>query len=184
VVGSYRFLQRVWRLVVDEYTGETRVVDAPMDPETERLLHRTIHGVRSDMEGLRFNTAIAKLIELTNRATAVSANGTPRALVEPLVLMLSPFAPHLGEELWRRLGHEESLAYADYPTADPALLVAESVTYPVQVNGKVRARIQVPADADEETVRTTALAEVAGVIEGRTPKKVIVVPGRMVSVVV
>jgi leucyl-tRNA synthetase len=184
VVGSYRFLQRVWRLVVDENTGETRVVDAPMDPETERLLHRTIHGVRSDMENLRFNTAIAKLIELTNRATAVSANGTPRALAEPLVLMLSPFAPHLGEELWRRLGHEDSVAYVDYPTADPALLVAESVTYPVQVNGKVRARIQVPADADEEAVRTTALGEVAGFLDGRTPKKVIVVPGRMVSVVV
>jgi leucyl-tRNA synthetase, eubacterial and mitochondrial family len=184
VVGSYRFLQRVWRLVVEENTGETRVVDARMDPETERLLHRTIHGVRSDMEGLRFNTAIAKLIELTNRATAVSANGTPRALAEPLVLMLAPFAPHLGEELWRRLGHEESVAYVDYPTADPALLVTESVTYPVQVNGKVRARIQVPADADEETVRSTALGEVAGVLDGRTPKKVIVVPGRMVSVVV
>ena len=117
-------------------------------PTTLRLLHRTIDGVRSDMDGLRFNTAIAKLIELTNRATAVAAGGgAPRALVEPLVLMLSPFAPHMAEELWRRLGHEESLAYEPFPVADPALLVAESVTYPVQVNGKVRGRVEVSPDA-------------------------------------
>ena len=111
-------------------------------------------------------------------------SGTPRSLVEPLILMVAPFAPHLGEELWHRMGHQDSLAYVDYPSADPALLVAESVTYPVQVNGKVRGRIQVPADATEDEVRSAALAEVAGALEGREPKKVIVVAGRMVSVVV
>jgi leucyl-tRNA synthetase len=184
VVGSQRFLQRVWRLIVDEETGQTRVVDAPLSPELERALHRTIDGVRSDMDGLRFNTAIAKLIELTNRATSAGAQGTPRALAEPLVLMLAPFAPHICEELWQRLGHEGSLTYVDYPVADPALLVAESVTYPVQVNGKVRGRIEVPADATEEAVRAAALAEVEAALEGREPKKVIVVAGRMVSVVV
>ena len=184
VVGSFRFLQRVWRLVVDEQTGELRVTDGELDEETLRLLHRTIAGVRADMEGLRFNTAIAKLIELTNRATAVSKDGTPRALVEPLVLMLSPFAPHMAEELWHRLGHAESLAYEPYPEADPALLTVESVTYPVQVNGKVRGRIQVPADANEDQIREAALAEVAQSLSGREPRKVIIVPGRMVSVVV
>jgi leucyl-tRNA synthetase len=184
VVGSHRFLQRAWRLIVDEETNATRVVKADLDPETERLLHRTIDGVRSDMEGLRFNTAIAKLIELTNRATAVTSGGTPRALAEPLVLMVAPFAPHIAEELWHRLGHEESLTYVDFPVADPAMLVAESVTYPVQVNGKVRGRIDVPADATEEQVRAAALTEVEAALEGREPKKVIVVTGRMVSVVV
>jgi leucyl-tRNA synthetase len=184
VVGSHRFLQRVWRLIVDEETNTTRVNDARLDPETERLLHRTIDGVRSDMDGLRFNTAIAKLIELTNRATAVTAEGTPRALAHPLVLMVSPFAPHVAEELWQRLGHDESLAYEDFPVADPAMLVAESVTYPVQVNGKVRGRVEVPADSTDEQVRQAALAEVAPSLEGREPKKVIVVTGRMVSVVV
>jgi leucyl-tRNA synthetase len=184
VVGSYRFLQRVWRLVVDENTGDSRVVDADLDAETERLLHRVIHGVRSDMDGLRFNTAIAKLIELTNRATAVAAAGAPRALVEPLVLMTAPFAPHIAEELWRRLGHETSLAYVDFPEADPQLLVAETATYPVQVNGKVRGRVEVPADASEDQVRAAALGEIAAVLEGREPRKVIVVPGRLVSVVV
>jgi leucyl-tRNA synthetase len=184
VVGSYRFLQRVWRLVVDETSGESRVVDAPVDADTERALHRAIAGVRADMEGMRFNTAIAKLIELTNRATAVSEAGTPRALVEPLVLMVSPFAPHLGEELWRRLGHDASLAYAPYPVADPALVATETVTYPVQVNGKVRGRVEVPADASEADVRSAALVEVAAHLDGKDPRKVIVVPGRMVSVVI
>jgi len=184
VVGSYRFLQRVWRLVVDEESGATRVTGAPLDDQTHRLLHRVIDAVRSDLESLRFNTAVAKLIELTNRATAVAgAGGAPRALVEPLLLMLSPFAPHLAEELWHRLGHPESLAYHPFPVADPAALVAESVTYPVQVAGKVRARIEVAADAAEEQVREAALAAVAGHLGGRDPRKVIVVPGRMVSVV-
>jgi len=185
VVGAYRFLQRVWRLAVDEETGATRASDVEADAETRRLLHRTIEGVRSDMVGLRFNTAIAKLIELTNRATMVSAaGGTPREVVEPLVLMLAPAAPHIAEELWRRLGHEESLAYAPFPVADPAWLVAAAVTYPVQVNGKVRGRVEVSTEATEEEVQAAALAEVAGHLAGREPRKVIVVPGRMVSVVV
>jgi leucyl-tRNA synthetase len=170
--------------MVDENTGESRVVDAPVDDETNRLLHRTIDGVRSDMEGLRFNTAIAKLIELTNRATAVGSDGTARALAEPLVLMVAPFAPHLAEELWQRLGHKNSLAYEAFPVADPALLEARSVTYPVQVNGKVRGRIEIAPSASEDEVRAAALAEVASALEGREPRKVIVVPGRMVSVVV
>jgi leucyl-tRNA synthetase len=135
------------------------------------------------MEGLRFNTAIAKLIELTNRVTVVGGASAPREVAQPLVQMVSPFAPHIAEELWRRLGHEESITYSGFPVADPALLVAESVTYPVQVNGKVRGRVEVAADATEEVVRAAALAEIAEHLAG-DPKKVIVVPGRMVSVVV
>jgi leucyl-tRNA synthetase len=184
VVGSYRFLQRIWRLVVDETTGSSRVVDSPVDAETERALHRTIAGVRADMEAMRFNTAIAKLIELTNRATAISEAGTPRALAAPLVLMASPFAPHIGEELWHRMGHEDSLAYEAFPVADPALVATETVTYPVQVNGKVRGRVEVPAYASEDAVREAALASIGDHLDGKAPKKVIVVPGRMVSVVV
>jgi leucyl-tRNA synthetase len=184
VVGSQRFLQRVWRLIVDEQSGQTRVVDAPADDESRRLLHRVIAGVREDMDAMRFNTAIAKLIELTNRATTVSATGASREIVEPLVLMMSPFAPHIAEELWRRLGHDETVTYVPFPQADPALLVAATVTYPVQVNGKVRGRVEVPADASQDAVRQAALAEVADHLAGKEPRKVIVVPGRMVSVVV
>jgi leucyl-tRNA synthetase len=182
VVGSQRFLQRVWRLVVDEETGQVRVTDEPLDPATRRVLHRTIDGVREDMDELRFNTAIAKLIQLTNTLTPLGA--AAREAVEPLVLMMSPFAPHLAEELWRKLGHSDTLAYADFPVPDPAQLVAESITYPVQVNGKVRGRVEVAPDTTEESVRAAALESVAEVLAGREPRKVIVVKGRLVSVVV
>jgi leucyl-tRNA synthetase len=182
VVGAHRFLQRVWRAVVDEQTGETRVVDEPADEPARRLLHKVIDGVRGDMEGMRFNTAVAKLIELTNALTRLPA--TPREIAEPLVLMVSPFAPHLAEELWRRLGHGESLAYEAFPVADPALLAADSVTYPVQVNGKVRGRVEVAADATEDVVRQAALVAIDEHLAGREARKVIVVPGRMVSVVI
>jgi leucyl-tRNA synthetase len=182
VVGSQRFLQRVWRLVVDEESGATRVGDEPLEPSVRKHLHRTIAGVREDLDELRFNTAIAKLIELTNTLTPLPT--VSREAVEPLVLMVSPFAPHLAEELWRKLGHDGSLAYADFPVADPAQLKAESITYPVQVNGKVRGRVEVSPEADEAEVRGAALEAVAEALSGRTPKKVIVVPGRLVSVVV
>ncbi|MDI3313264.1 MAG: leucine--tRNA ligase [Mycobacterium sp.] len=187
VVGAYRFLQRVWRLVVDECTGETRVVDhAELDEATLRLLHRTIAGVSDDYAALRNNTAVAKLIEYTNHLTKEHRDSVPRAAVEPLVLMLAPLAPHLAEELWQRLGHSTSLAHGPFPVADPAYLVEDTVEYPVQVNGKVRGRITVAAGADAETMRTAALADekVQAFLGGATPKKVIVVPGRLVNLVV
>ncbi|AGL15511.1 leucyl-tRNA synthetase [Actinoplanes sp. N902-109] len=182
VVGSQRFLQRVWRLVVDEESGAVRVTDDPVDPKTKRVLHRIIDGVRGDMEELRFNTAIAKLIELTNALTPLPT--ASREAIEPLVLMLSPFAPHLAEELWGKLGHDGTLAYTGFPVADPAQLVAESITYPVQLNGKVRGRVEVAPEAGEDEVRTAALAAVAEALAGREPRKVIVVKGRLVSVVI
>lgn len=182
VIGSQRFLQRVWRLVVDEETGATRTIDGELDPKSRKVLHKVIAGVREDMDELRFNTAIAKLIELTNTLTPLPA--VSREAIEPLVLMMSPFAPHLAEELWGKLGHEGTLAYADFPVADPAQLVADSITYPVQVNGKVRGRVEVSPDTPEDEVRTQALAAVAEVLGDKTPKKVIVVKGRLVSVVI
>jgi leucyl-tRNA synthetase len=182
VVGSQRFLQRVWRLVVDEETGAVRVTDQPLEPAVRKHLHRTVAGVREDLDELRFNTAIAKLIELTNTLTPLPV--ASREAVEPLVLMLSPFAPHLADELWGKLGHQGTCAYVAFPVADPAQLVAESVTYPVQVNGKVRGRVSVSPETAEAAVREAALAEIAEVLAGRDPKKVIVVKGRMVSVVV
>ncbi|MBV1852474.1 leucine--tRNA ligase [Catellatospora tritici] len=182
VVGAQRFLQRVWRSIVDEQTGAVVVVDTPAGDELRRLLHRVIAGVREDMAALRFNTAIAKLIELTNAVT--KAGATPREIAEPLVLMLAPVAPHIAEELWRKLGHDASLTFADFPVADPALLAAEQVTYPVQVNGKVRGRVEVAADASEDEIRAAALSAVTDALGGKDPKKVIVVAGRLVSIVV
>jgi leucyl-tRNA synthetase len=182
VIGSQRFLQRVWRLVVDEETGAVKAADQPLEPAVRKHLHRTIAGVREDLDELRFNTAIAKLIELTNTLTPLPV--ASREAIEPLVLMVSPFAPHLAEELWSKLGHDDSLAYAGFPVADPAQLKADSITYPVQVNGKVRERVEVAPEASEAEVREAALAAIAEVLAGREPKKVIVVAGRLVSVVV
>jgi leucyl-tRNA synthetase len=177
IVGAQRFLQRVWRIVVSEETGESVVSEFPAPDEIKRLLHKVITGVREDLAELRFNTAIAKMIELTNALTKLDSS--PREIVEPLILMMAPVAPHIAEELWQKLGHSESLAYHDFPVADPAYLVEQTVTYPVQVNGKVRGRVEVAASADEATVKAAAL----GAVSISDPKKVIVVPGRLVSIV-
>ncbi|MGS2807476.1 leucine--tRNA ligase [Nocardia sp. MW-W600-9] len=185
VVGAHRFLQRVWRLAIDEETGAVKATDAAPSDETLRLVHRTIAGVDDDLAALRDNTAGAKLIELTNHLTKNYPDGAPRAAVEPLVLMLAPLAPHIAEELWERLGHTTSLAHGPFPIADPALLVADSVEYPIQVKGKVRSRIQVPADADPAAIEAAALADekVVALLAGAAPRKVIVVPGKMVNIV-
>ncbi|MEH3139603.1 MAG: leucine--tRNA ligase [Mycobacterium kyogaense] len=184
VVGAHRFLQRVWRLVVDEATGAVRATDGGADEDTRKLLHRTISGVGDDYASLRNNTAAAKLIEYTNHLTKQSV--TAREALEPLVLMVAPLAPHLAEELWAKLGHDGSLAHGPFPVADAAYLVEDTVEYPVQVNGKVRSRVTVAADAAADVVEAAALADekVAGFLDGRTPKKLIVVPGRLVNVVV
>ncbi len=183
VVGAQRFLQRVWRNVVDEATGDLRVAESTPDEATLRLLHRTIDGVRSDYEGLRFNTAIAKLIELNNGLTKLGE--VPRAAIEPLVLMLAPVAPHIAEEVWSRLGHEGSLAREQFPVADPAYLVEETVTCVVQVAGKVRDRIEVPPSIGEDELRELAVATegVQRALDGRGIRTVIVRAPRLVNVV-
>jgi leucyl-tRNA synthetase len=180
----YRFLQRFWRNVVDEDTGECIVTDEPLDDDANKLLHRTIDTVRTEMDALRFNTAIAKLIELNNAVTKLET--TPRAVAESMVVMLAPLVPHVAEELWRTLGHDDTIAYAVFPTADPELLVDDSIEIPVQVNGKVRSRVTVATDSDVATLEAAALADekISAVLDGSTPKKVVVVPGRMVNVVV
>ncbi|MFN3257770.1 MAG: leucine--tRNA ligase [Ilumatobacter sp.] len=188
VVGMYRFLQRLWRNMVDEQTGGCIVVDSPADDETRKLLHRTIDVVRTEMDALRFNTAIAKLIELNNAVTKLDA--MPREIAEPMVVMLAPLVPHIAEELWTRLGRATdtggTIAYVEFPVADPALLVDDMIELPIQINGKVRSRIEVAADASKDDIEAAALADdrVLEALAGGAPKKLIVVPGRMVNVVV
>ena len=191
VVGMFRFLQRLWRTMVDEDSGELTVDDAAPDDDTNRLLHRTIDIVGTEMAALRFNTAIAKLVELVNHVTkARQATGrTPRVVAETTVLMAAPLVPHLAEELWRRLGHTDTVAYQPFPVADPALLVDDEVEMPVQVNGKVRTRVMVPADADEAAISAIVFGDdsVQRAIDNADPatlRKVIIVPGRMVNLVV
>ena len=184
VVGMQRFLQRLWRNLADETTGEVREGPDQADEETRRLLHRTIDGVRADMENLRFNTAIAKLIELNNHVTKLGA--TPREVAVPLVQMLAPLCPHLAEELWAKLGGTGSITFVPFPVADASLLIDDTVEYPVQMNGKVRGRVTVAADAAPDAVQAAALTDdkVIAALDGKAPKKVIVVPGRMVNIVV
>ncbi|MHA3024842.1 leucine--tRNA ligase [Mycobacterium sp. BMJ-28] len=185
VVGAHRFLQRVWRAVIDETTGAERVADhEALSDDTLRALHKTIAGVAEDYAALRNNTAAAKLIEYTNHLTKEGV--TARAAVEPLVLMVAPLAPHLAEELWRRLGHDTPLAHGPFPVADERYLVDDTVEFPVQVNGKVRGKITVAADADKAALEAAALADekVLAFLDGATPKKVIVVPGKLVNLVV
>ncbi|MCU1379246.1 MAG: leucyl-tRNA synthetase [Acidimicrobiales bacterium] len=187
IVGVYRFLQRVWRHLVDEDSGELAVVDTAPPDELRRLLHKTIAGVRDDMDAMRFNTAVAKLIELNNALGPVvrEVGGAPREVAEAMVLMLAPLAPHVAEELWAMLGHEASVVWTDFPQADPALLVEDEIEIPVQIAGKVKAHITIPADADADTIEAVALADpaVQAAIDGRPVKRVVVVPGRMVNIV-
>ena len=187
IIGVHRFLQRLWRSIIDETTGAVRVSEVPLDEESLRWLHQTIAVVREDLESLRYNTAIARLIELTTHAAQVTAarGALPRALAEPLVLMVAPLAPHIAEELWELMGHPESLAYAPFPVADPALAVEPSVRLPVQVNGKVRFTIEVPAGAGEEDIRqaVTGHADFGRATGGAAVQRIIVVPGRIANVV-
>ncbi len=187
VIGSQRFLQRVWRNLVDEHTGEIRVTDEVPGLDTLRALHKAIAGVHADYVALHYNTAAAKLIELNNHLTkAYGSTGVPRSVAEPLVLMMAPLTPHIAEELWRLLGHDAVLAHGPFPVAQEQYLVADTVEYPIQVNGKVRSRITVATDAAATAIESAALADekVVAALDGRIPRKLIVVPGRLVNVVV
>jgi leucyl-tRNA synthetase len=182
IVGMHRFLQRLWRLIIDETTGETRITAdtaQPLDTGTARLLHRTIAAVREDFVALRFNTAIARLITLTAHASRLP--GVPRALAEPLVLMVAPLAPHVAEELWQRLGHASTLAYEPFPRPDPALAAEDTTTLPVLLDGKVRFTIEVPPGASQDEI-TELLAGHPGYPADEVARLVIV-PGKIVSIV-
>ncbi len=182
ITGMHRFLQRLWRLIIDESTGVTVIgpePDAALDAATARLLHQTIAVVREDFAALRFHTAIARIIELTAHASRLPR--VPRTLAEPLVLMVAPLAPHIAEELWQRLGHPSSLAREPFPQADPALAAVPSVTMPVQVNGKVRFTIEVPAAASREDIADLLTRHPAYPRDGVA--RLVIVPGKIANIV-
>ena len=182
VVGSQRFLQRLWRNVVDEETGDLVTRDTDIDDDTLHALHKTIDAVTKDYEGLSFNTAIARLTEYNTVLTALKV--VPRAAVEPLVLMVAPLAPHIAEELWHRLGHEQSLAHEPFPVADPELVTEDTITAVVQVRGKLRAQLEVPTSITEDELRELALAHPRIVKEiPNGVRKVIVKAPKLINVV-
>ncbi|WP_263810850.1 MULTISPECIES: leucine--tRNA ligase [Salinibacter] len=181
--GVHRFLNRIWRLVVDTDSGGLAVSDEEPDRGQLRTLHRTIKTVTEDIEARNFNTAIAAMMEFVNAANKWDA--LPRQVGTPFVLLLSPFAPHLAEELWARLGHDQSLAHADWPAYDDELIRREVVEMPVQVDGTVRATIEIDADADEADVLAAAkeAENVARHLDGEDLQREIYVPGQIVNFV-
>jgi leucyl-tRNA synthetase len=189
IVGVFRFLQRLWRNVIDETTGLARVSEAGLasDEPLYRLLHQTIDAVGSQYGELRYNVAIARLTELNNAVTRhVRDRGpAPRDAVEPLVLMVAPLAPHIAAELWERLGHEDQLDDVAFPVADADALVGSAMVLPVTVDGRRRGEIRVGRAAGEEEVRRAALAlgPVARLVDQDRVARVVHVPGKIVNVV-
>jgi leucyl-tRNA synthetase len=187
VNGVRNFLDRVWRLIVNDKAEQVELNAAVQDveptPEQNRVLHKTIQGVTIDLDRMAFNTAIAKMMEFTNHFTRCDVR--PRTAMEKLVQILSPFAPHLAEELWQLLGHAQSLAYEPWPQFDLAWTKDDTVEIPVQINGKLRGRVLVAADATREALEAAARndEQIAKLLASGTVKKVVVVPGRMVNFV-
>ncbi len=188
VEGVYRFLARAWRMITDEDAESVQlnpaIQDEPLNEDQERLLNKTIKAVTEDIEKMSFNTAISRMMEFCNEMTPLDVR--PRAAIEPFVLLLSPFAPHIAEELWGLLGHDSTLAYEPWPTFDESKIAESEIEIPVQVLGKLRAKIKVPADADNATIEAAAKADptIEKQLEGKQIIKVIVVPGRLVNFVV
>jgi leucyl-tRNA synthetase len=188
VEGVFRFLNRVWRLYVDERAEDLKLADSVQeiapDRETLRKLHQTIQRVTADLDSMSFNTAIAAMMEFSNHLTKQPVR--PRSVLTTFVLLLSPFAPHLAEDLWHALGHQQTLAYEPWPTYDVALTKADQIEVPVQVNGKLRSKVTVPADSDQKTLQDAALADekIHSFLEGKQVRKIIVVPGKLVNIVI
>ncbi len=190
VEGVHRFLQRVWRMLIDDESGELSqgITDDP-DPNaernmvTQRLLHQTIKKVGDDIETFGFNTAISAMMIFANHLSKQAFR--PRLVVEPFVLILAPFAPHIAEELWQKLGHNKTLAYEPWPGYDEQLIKEREIELAVQVNGKIKDKIVVSAEADEDQIKRKALdsEKVAAAIAGKEPRKVIVIKSRLVNIV-
>jgi len=187
--GVMRYLHRLWRLVIDEQHGtiDAKIVDAPADsePALQRLLHQTIQGISESVESIdKLNTAVSRMMEFLNAASR--SETLPRPIVTCYLQLVAPFAPHIAEELWQRLGEDDFIARAPWPVYDPALVVGEMMEIPVQINGRLRAVITVRTDADNATLETAALADetVTSYIKGKPVQRVIVVPGRLVNLIV
>ena len=183
VEGVTRFLERVWRMIVNEEGRlSAAVVSSVAALEQQRLLHQTIKKVTEDIEHLRFNTAISQMMVFTNEMTKLEQR--PRSVIEPFVLVLSPFAPHLAEELWALLGRQPSVSQQPWPAFDPALTVSDRLTIPIQVNGKLRGKIEVGADAGRQEIEAFARQEAAEWIQGKELKKTIYVEKKLINFVV
>ncbi|MDQ0156601.1 leucine--tRNA ligase [Robertmurraya andreesenii] len=181
--GSRRFLDRIWRLFIEEDGSLNPKIQDREDTGLEKVYHQTVKKVTEDFEGLRFNTAISQLMVFIN--DAYKAEVLPKRYVEGFVKLLAPIAPHISEELWEKLGHTETISYEAWPAYDEAKLVDDEVEIVVQINGKVKAKLLVPADANREALEEIAMGDVKiqEQIDGKTIRKVIAVPGKLVNIV-
>ena len=184
LMGARRFLDRVWRLFFDQDDQLNDTLSAEPTDEQMRILHKTIDKVDRDTEALHFNTAISQMMTFVNELNPMETR--PRAILEPFCLVLAPYAPHLAEELWKVLGHDQSLMWEPFPVADPAWLQEQMVEIPVQINGKVRTKVQVPSEITEDEIREQVLADprVREYTDGKEIVKFVWVPSRMVNLVV
>jgi leucyl-tRNA synthetase len=188
VGGVRNFLDRVWRMMVDAKADElvlaAALSDQACDADQNRMLHATIKKVTEDTESMSFNTAIARMMEFTNFFTR--ADCRPKEAMQQFLVLLSPYAPHIAEELWQLLGGNESIAKQPWPQWEKEALVESSIEVPVQFNGKVKVKLQVAPDVSKEVLLQTALEDpkVLSLLEGKTIVKQIVVPGRLVNLVV
>ncbi len=179
IEGAWRFVQRVWRLAIDQIPGEGRNL------AIDRRLHKTIAGIAADIEALSFNKAVAKLFELVNALEKAAPSASRSEAIDTLLRLVSPMIPHVAEEGWHARGHEGLIALAPWPEVDPALLVDDEVTIAIQVNGKLRDTLTAPKGADKAALEAMARGsdKVVAFLEGREPRKVIVVPDRLVNLV-
>ncbi|MFC1677799.1 leucine--tRNA ligase [Planctomycetota bacterium] len=185
VEGVYRFLVKAWRMIIDEETGElsTQLKDAAPDEATTRLLHQTIKKVTDDLENFNFNTPISAMMILVNHLGKLKVR--PKQAVEKFTQLLAPFAPHIAEELWQRLGNKDTITYQTWPEYDSELVKENQIELAVQILGKIKDRIVVPADFDEDQIKQKALAseKVITAMAGREPKKIIVIKSRLVNII-
>ena len=183
IEGVFRFMRKLWRLYHDQH-NQPAFTEEPATEKEKKVLHKTIKKISEDVERFSFNTAVSAFMVCVNDLTDLKCN--KREILEPLAVMVSSFAPHIGEELWHLLGNKESVALADFPDWDEKMVKDDRVLYPVSFNGKTRFKMELPAGSSREEVEKQVLeAEAAQKwLEGKIPKKVIVVPGKIVNIVI
>ena len=183
ISGVHSFLKKLWKLYIPFMDGSLSGVEAKPTKDELKTLHKTIKKVAEDIENFSFNTSVSTFMIAVNELTAQKCN--KRSILEPLLTLISPYAPHISEELWSHLGHKTSISRVDFPLFDPKHLVESSKNYPVSFNGKMRFTLELPLDMSKEEIEKTVLAheKTEAQLEGRTPKKIIIVPGKIINIV-
>jgi len=181
ITGVHSFLKKLWKLYHD---GDTfRVSETNPTKENLKTLHKTIKKVEEDIENFSFNTSVSTFMIAVNELTTQKCSS--KEILAPLLVLISPYAPHIAEELWNKLGHQDSIAFASFPTFDPSHLVESSKNYPISFNGKMRFTMELPLDYSKDQIEEAVMAheKTQAQLQGRTPKKVIIVPGKIVNIV-